>query len=58
MDQDWEVPNKLVLARRARGVKQNAWKKERLNKCRRGRRAEEKGVLGHVKTCHHSARTP
>jgi hypothetical protein len=31
MDRDWEVPNKLVLARRAREVKQNAWKKERLN---------------------------
>jgi hypothetical protein len=25
-------------------------------KCRKGRRAEEKGVIGHVNTCHHSAR--
>jgi hypothetical protein len=31
MDRDWEVPNKLVVARRARHIKQNAWKKERLN---------------------------
>jgi hypothetical protein len=45
-----------VLARRAREVKQNAWKIEGEAKCRKGRRAEEKGVLGHVKTCHHSAR--
>jgi hypothetical protein len=29
MDWDWEVPIKLVLAQRAREVKQNAWKKDK-----------------------------
>ena len=40
-----EIPNKLVVARRARQVKQNAWKKERLN-AEKAEELRKKGFSG------------
>jgi hypothetical protein len=42
---DWDVPNKLVVARRARQVKQNAWKKGRLN-AKKAEELRKKGFSG------------
>jgi hypothetical protein len=48
MNWDWDVPNKLVVARRAREVKQNAWKKERLN-AEKAEELRKKGFSGMTK---------
>jgi hypothetical protein len=46
IDRNWEVPSKLALARRARKVKQNVWKKKKEKTkagCRKGRSCGKRG---------------